>query len=218
MRIIAMTNEGQLPMMKNMLNSAMKVGMDMSNFHCYLLKTHEEAAAYNTSEFKSITIRKLEVILENVKQYREVLWIDNDIVLFENCVEDIRKYRGNLVMQNDLWSPCTGFFLARSSPGTIRTLEKCIQWLHYRPNLVGVNDQHAFNATYKNMVGLGVICLPVNEYPNGKVYFDDNNRSEAKIVHNNFLVTTSEKVDRFKSFGLWNDSDDAFLLVNKHFI
>lgn len=218
MRIVCMTNEGQLPMMKNMLNSAMKAGFNMSDFHCYLLKDHQEAASYSTAEFTSITIRKLEVILENIKRDREVLWIDNDIVLFENCINDIRKYRGNMIMQNDIWSPCTGFFLARYSLSTIRVIEKSIQWLRNRADKVGLNDQHAFSSVYKSVIGLGVTCLPTDEYPNGKVYFDDKNTSKAKMLHNNYLMSTSEKVERFKIFNFWDESDDGFLLVNKYFI
>ena len=61
-----MTNDAQLPMMKNMLNSAMKSGWDMSLFHCYILSSQKEAASYGTTEFKTITLRKLEVILHNM--------------------------------------------------------------------------------------------------------------------------------------------------------
>ena len=97
MRIVCMTNEGQLSMMKNMLNSAVKTGWNLSNFHCYILKTQQEAASYNTLNFQNITIRKLEVILENMQKDPEVIWIDNDIVLFQNCIQDMRIKIGNFI-------------------------------------------------------------------------------------------------------------------------
>jgi hypothetical protein len=69
--------------MKNMLNSALKVGMPMNLFHCYVLDSQKNAATYGTQEFKTITIRKLEIILQNMLIDRQVLWIDNDIVLLK---------------------------------------------------------------------------------------------------------------------------------------
>jgi hypothetical protein len=221
MRIIAMTNEGQLPMMKNMLNSAMKCGFPMSLFHCYILDSQKEAATYNTQEFQTITKRKLEIILHNMNLDNEVLWIDNDIVLFENIIQDVRKYHGNFVMQDDLWGFCTGFFLARSSPSSKRLIQKSIENIQRTTNSEK-NDQHAFNEEYsvhkKTSIGFHISKLPLDEYPNGQIYFNENRKSKAKMVHSNYLATTSEKVQRFKDFNLWDESDTGFNCVNTYFI
>jgi len=221
MRIVAMTNEGQLPMMKNMLNSAKKAGFPMNLFHCYIISTNKEAAAYNTQEFQNVTVRKLEVILHNMNLDREVLWIDNDIFLFQNIIEDVRRYHGQFVMQDDLWGFCTGFFLVRSSPLSKSLVQKTIDSLKASTNSTQ-NDQHAFNEEYKKMIrtsfGLKIEKLPLDEYPNGQVYFNENRKSKAKIVHSNYLTTTAEKVVRFKDCGLWDESDDAFNMVNRYFI
>lgn len=213
-----MTNDGQLPMMKNMLNSALKAGFPMDNFHCYMLQHDREAAAYNTREFQSITLQKLEVILSNLQLDREVLWIDNDIYLFKNMIDEIRAIPGNLVMQDDLWGPCTGFFLARATPATIRVIHKTIQYVRSKLSTSVENDQHAFLRVYKTVFGLMVRLLPTDEYPNGQIYFNQNQRANAKMVHNNYLTTTREKVERFKSVDLWDESDEAFNLVKKYYI
>jgi hypothetical protein len=218
MRIVAMSNEGQLPMMKNMLNSAMNAGWPMPLFHCYLVGMNKESAAYNTFEFQTLTLRKLEVILANMRLDKEVLWIDNDIYLFKNTIEHMRSFGGQFVMQDDLWGPCTGFFLVRSNITTIRTMEKTIAYLKERLNTTIMNDQHAFHRIYKSMLGLVVSLLPTNEYPNGEIYFTKQVRSDAKMVHNNFLISTREKVERFKEFGLWDETDTAFLQVNRYSI
>lgn len=216
-----MTNEGQLPMMKNMLNSALKAGFPMSSFHCYILNTQNEAATYNTQQFQTITKRKLEIILDNMNLDSEVLWIDNDIVLFENIIQDVRKYPGNFVMQDDLWGLCTGFFLARSSPASKRLIQTSIHALEIETNPM-TNDQHVFNNEYKKMIirsfGFLISKLPQDEYPNGKVYFEENRTHKAKMVHSNYLATTAEKVQRFKNFNLWDDSVLGFDLVNKYYI
>jgi hypothetical protein len=217
MRIVAMTNDAQLPMMKNMLNSAQKSGWPMQLFHCYLLQSQPTAATYNTNEFQSITIRKLEVILENMRQDKEVLWIDNDIYLFQNTIDHMRQFSGHYVMQDDLWGPCTGFFLVRSSPLSIRAIERSIQYLRDRSN-TGMNDQHAFVKVYKTIFGLMVSLLPKEEYPNGEIYFGKKITERARMVHNNYLQTTAEKVERFKSINLWDESDSGFLLTNRYAI
>jgi len=216
-----MTNDAQLPMMKNMLNSAQKTGFPMNLFHCYVLNSNKDAASYNTKEFQTITIRKLEVILENMLLDKEVLWIDNDIIVFENIIDDVRKYQGQFVMQDDLWGFCTGFFLVRSSALSKRLIQNSIEWLK-KSDSPNQNDQHAFNFEYKKMIsstfGLKIQKLPQDEYPNGQIYFNENRKSKAKIVHSNYLRTTAEKVQRFKEYGLWDESDTGFNMTNHYAI
>jgi hypothetical protein len=218
MRIVAMTNEGQKPMMKNMLNSAMKAGFPMNIFHCYTVEQDKEAATYNTKQFQSLTLRKLEVILSNMYLDKEVLWIDNDIYLFQNMIPELRLRSGNFVMQDDLWSPCTGFFLVRSSSSSIRAIQKAIHYLKNLPPDSIENDQHAFVRVYKTIPLLIVNLLPQEEYPNGEIYFNRKLTSKAKMVHNNYLGTTSEKIVRFKEHGLWDESDVAYNQVNRYSI
>jgi len=212
-----MTNDAQLPMMKSMLNSAMKAGIPMNLFHCYILDSQKEAAVYGSTQFNSITLKKLEVIKMNMGMDNEILWVDNDIVFFENCLGDILSKRGNFVMQDDLWGACTGFFLARSGYFSNSVLQKSIDWLA-KSTSKSVNDQHAFNRVYPQIVGIIVNKLSTEEYPNGEIYFNKGKTSKAKIVHCNYLSTTVEKVQRFKDRGLWDESDTAFLLTNRYLI
>jgi len=217
MRIVCMTNDAQLPMMKNMLNSAMQAGIPMDLFHCYLLDSQKEAAIYGSLQFNSITLKKLEVIKMNMGLDRDVLWVDNDIVFFENCLSDVLSKRGNFVMQDDLWGVCTGFFLARSGGFSLSVLQKSIDWLARSTNK-RVNDQHAFNRVYPQVLGLTVTKLSTEEYPNGEIYFNKGLVSKAKIVHCNYLTTTAEKVQRFKDHGMWDESDSAFEKTNRYLI
>jgi len=214
MRVVCMTNEGQLPMMKNMLNSALKCGLPMNLFHCYILNSDKEAAAYNTTEFKHITTRKLEVIRMNMDM-DTILWVDNDIVFFQNCLNDITSKPGSFVMQDDGWSMCTGFFLARPDIFGKQLIDKCITFLKDRHGTD--NDQTAFQYCCKTTPAT-ITPLSREEYPNGSVYFDQNIRHKARIVHCNFLKTTAEKAWRFKQHGMWDESDKAFNLVNKYYI
>lgn len=217
MRIVCMTNEAQLPMMKNMLNSAMKVGIPMNLFHCYILNSQVEVAIYGSLQFNSITLKKLEVIKMNMGLDHEILWVDNDIVFFENCLNDVLSKRGNFVMQDDLWGACTGFFLARSSYFANSVIQKSVQWLTNCTNK-NANDQHAFNRVYPQIIGIQITKLSTEEYPNGEIYFNKGKTTKAKMVHCNYLPTTAEKVQRFKDHGMWDESDTAFLLTNRYLI
>jgi hypothetical protein len=209
-----MTNDAQLPMMKNMLNSALKCGFPMHMFHCFILSSDKEVATYNTEQFKSITTRKLEVILLNMGM-DIMLWVDNDIVFFENCLKDIVSKSGSFVMQDDGWGYCTGFFLARPGIFANQVIQKSISWLKQRQGTL--NDQHAFNAVAKQ-TPVSIFKLSNEEYPNGEVYFEKKIQSKARMVHSNYLMTTSEKVQRFKDHELWDESDKGFNLVNKYYI
>jgi len=212
-----MTNDAQLPMLKNMLNSAMKAGFPMHLFHCYLLDSQKEAAVYGSTQFNSITLKKLEVIKMNMGLDRDVLWVDNDIVFFQNCLNDVISRSGSFVMQDDLWGACTGFFLARSSVFTMSVMQKAINWLA-ATTVKHNNDQHAFNRVYPQVIGVTVTKLPTEEYPNGEIYFNRKLTSKAKMVHCNYLSKTDEKVQRFKDHDLWDETDTAFLLTNRYMI
>lgn len=204
-------------MMKNMLNSAMKAGFNMKDFHCYIVSSDKEAAAYNTAEFKKLTTRKMEVILINARFWDHVLWVDNDIVFFNNCLKDITRYPGSFVMQDDLWGYCTGFFLVRPTASTNALFQRCIDRLNSNPQS-SENDQHAFNKLAQLTPMFTATKLPLNEYPNGHVYFTGNNKGDAKMLHNNYLSTTAEKVQKFKDNNMWDPSDTAFNLVNKYYL
>jgi hypothetical protein len=183
-------------------------------FHCFILSSDKEVATYNTEQFKSITTRKLEVILLNMGM-DIMLWVDNDIVFFENCLKDIVSKSGSFVMQDDGWGYCTGFFLARPGIFANQVIKNSISWLKQRQG--ALNDQHAFNAVAKQSP-VSIFKLSNEEYPNGEIYFEKKIQSKARMVHSNYLMTTSEKVQRFKDHGMWDESDAGFNVVNKYFI
>jgi hypothetical protein len=144
-----------------------------------------------------------------------ILWVDNDIVFFQNCLGDIMSKPGSFVMQDDGWSPCTGFFLARPGMFSKQIIDKSIKWL--KSHTGTPNDQHAFNISHKTVPTI-VTLLPREEYPNGETYFDKNIRDSARMVHSNYLTTTAEKVQRFKDHGMWDESDKGFNRVYKYSI
>ena len=73
------------------------------------------------------------------------------------------------------------------------------------------NDQHAMADLLRAKCHL----LDEEEYPNGKVYFEEKRTSKAKMVHNNYLPTTEDKIWRFKQNSLWSSNFDMSK-VNVH--
>lgn len=204
-------------MMKNMLNSAMKAGLPMHIFHCYILSDQKSEAAYNTTEFKKITVRKLEVILMNMQFGEPVVWVDNDIVFFKNCLDDLLAYQESFVMQDDLWGFCTGFFLVRPSTFTKSLIQKCITRMNSETHSKE-NDQHVFNKVCYSIPTLTLTKLPQDKYPNGFVYSSLKDKSGAVIMHNNYLIKTSEKIEKFIRDGNWNPSNSGFDLTYRYCI
>ena len=138
------------------------------------------------------------------------MWVDNDIHFFNDCTVDVLSKSGNFIMQNDIWSPCTGFFLVRGNDASRSLLQRSIAWLKANPS-TSYNDQHAFKACISPIRGMDrIYLLDTDQYPNGEIYFNLNKKSKARMVHCNYLTTTSQKVERLKAFGFWDESDEAF--------
>jgi hypothetical protein len=119
-------------------------------------------------------------------------------------------------MQDDDWAPCTGFFLVRPEFFSKQVIDKSIKWLKSHTGFP--NDQHAFQNSCKSTPIIKITTLSREEYPNGKIYFNQKIQDKARMVHSNFLRTTDEKVQRFKEYDMWDESDVAFNLVNKYTI
>ena len=212
LRIIAMTNKGQLPMLRNMLRSAAEVGMDLGLFDVYL--TPEEAplagaAAFGSGQFTSITALKLALIARESAAHASVLWVDNDIVFFSNPLDDLlARAPVPLLMQNDGWSPCTGFWLLRRGSGEAAEVLAHSLRVMARGGRDGRNDQSAFAAALQERrPPIAPTLLEEAKYPNGEVYFELGVTRKALMVHCNFLRTTEEKVARLKAHGMWRDDE-----------
>ena len=211
MKILSMTNDGQLDMLKNMLNSAERVGIDLNLFHIFKFNKIETASNFWTMEFYNITKRKLELIYDFLKENDEVLWVDNDIVFFENVLTDIEKYNEDIVMQDDIYSGCTGFWKIKKNKNTLKVLSDAIIFMNQNIHRK-MHDQTAvwwvLNNTKHNC---SLKLLPREEYPVGDVYFKHNiDRNKSRILHNNFLFSTNEKIQRFINNNMWDPSDNAF--------
>ena len=73
-------------------------------------------------------------------------------------------------------------------------------------------NQPLFNKLLYNHKNIKSKPLPSLLFPSGKLFFNKFNntqRSNAVVVHNNYIVGGNNKRDRFKKYNLWNvDVDD----------
>jgi hypothetical protein len=117
MRIITGSNEAAMDMAKNLLTSLKKVGIPLSDVDLYVFKGHPTTENYGTDGFKRLQKQKLEVILDALKKYDEVLWIDSDIVALHDFRLDL-ELRGALdemALQDNTAGFCTGFIYIYAS-------------------------------------------------------------------------------------------------------
>ena len=205
MKLVCFSNTGQMPLLMNMLNSAVKVGIPIEMFDVYTLDDNQDSENYGTRKFADYMRIKMECVLNSLQRDPEVLWVDADVVFLENCLDYIQNYDGDFVVQDDGWGPCTGFFLARRTKVAVQVLQTIVHKLRVGEKIDGkvVDDQTWFSALYtKNPIVVNK--LPIAYYPNGTVYFTEENRSLAKMFHNNCIVGTDKKIERFKKIGHWN--------------
>jgi len=208
MRIVCFSNTGQRSLLMNLLNSLKKVGIPLEMVDAYYLDDGCPSADYQTDKFAVYTRAKMVCVLDALTRDPEVLWVDSDIVFFDNCLEHIKTYMGDITIQDDLWSPCCGFFLARRTEPTLALLRIIIDKMATPTTHEGrkFDDQSWFNTLYP-LVPIIVNKLPIVFYPNGQVYYTNKNRSLARIWHNNCVIGAENKIARFKELALWNPEE-----------
>jgi hypothetical protein len=215
-RIIAMTNKGQLDMLKNMLRSASEVGVDMSLFDVYLTPESDiinVSAGFHSSNFTKLTMLKLQTIIKAVEEHEMVLWVDNDIVFLKNPIPDLMaRDPVSILMQDDQWAACTGFFLIRRSGKILKILLDALEIMKKGEER---EDQAAVNKALK-INKVRPTLLEDYMYPNGNIYFNKKIKSkQAKIIHFNYQNNSEEKIERMKANKLWEVSNIGYDKVNK---
>lgn len=213
-RIIAMTNLGQLDMLKNMLRSADDNGIDMKLFDVYMTPPDKlnEAAGFDNSNFTPITMLKLQVIIKAIEEHDMILWVDNDIIFLKNPIKDLlSRVEVPFLIQDDQWSACTGFFLIRKSKLVLKILNDGLKLMREKK---AREDQTAINKAFE-MNKYNPTLLEEYLYPNGNIYFNKKIQSkEANIIHFNYQKTSTEKIERMKQNKFWNPNDNGYKKVN----
>jgi hypothetical protein len=166
--------------------------------------------AYNTSEYRAMVSTRPTHILRHLRQGTNLFYTDIDTVWRGDPTEFIDPSKdltaATDVLALDAWSPyyCTGFMAVSANARTVALMETWEREMAKEPQL----NQPIFNKVLYESDATHA-TFPVALFPNGGVYFDEYGpeaRRPVVVVHNNFIVGTDRKRQRFKDCGLWYEA------------
>jgi len=231
--ITTLTNYGYLLYTLNMLKSLKPFGLDKKvlvvcidkkgatilkrmgyNVFCVDDNELSKFSPWNTKGYDKICYLKLELIYRILSLNKNVLLIDGDIMFRKNPLEDMGVWWKDTIydvwVQNDAQenrntkNMCTGYMFIKTSDRLIE-LYDCISEVGQKKYLKCAfdnNDQTYFN----NFVKPGCMfnALPLEKYPNGKMYYDNTDilNESAIIVHFNW-VQGHLKMAKMKEHKMW---------------
>jgi hypothetical protein len=226
MKFVTFLNSGCIDFCKNMLFSAQKVGINLSDFYiaCLDKKSFEEIGKYipNTfiytdcnissyrcwsekinTEFRQIMKHKFLIVKKIYEKHKNLCYLDTDIVFLKNPIQ-ILKDKSNILFQSDLpgLPLCAGFFVLNDSKRcndfmNDKELEEMIK--NYSSN----GDQIIFNIIADKKYRDCIEILSEEKFPNGHVFYEKNIKDKAYIVHNNWIVGKKLKIQYMKNNNLW---------------
>lgn len=175
---------------KNNINFAVVNGLTQSH--------DEKAFDYNTKQYKALVSNRPTYILAVLARGLNVIYSDVDTI----WLKDPRSFLNG---HYDMWGStdrplyyCTGFLAFKPSPLSEDLLQKWKASLEI-PDI----NQVKFNSLIRKSA-IRHRYLPLKEFPHGLMYFNNRSmRSNVVVVHNNYIVGHDNKVQRFKSVGLW---------------
>ena len=169
------------------------------NYPCELLndKINTNFQVFRTGNWSNITLKKFDIIYDNLRTYDYVLFTDGDIVYENNkfihyLLEHIKDY--DILIQNDTLDDfsteilCTGFMFIKSNENTLKIFHP--DNTRQYENFVGFDDQVYVNVI-KNLLNFKL--LPLNLFPNGQYYYNNYNSINPYIIHFNWVVGHQKK-------------------------
>jgi hypothetical protein len=231
--ITTVTNYGYLLYTLNMLKSLNQFGLDKKvlvvcvdkksakvisslgyNTYCIDDNNLGKFCPWNTQGYDKICYLKLELIYKILSLDKNVLLVDGDIVFKKDLMEDMRQWWKDTIydvwIQNDSQenrntkNMCTGYMFIKTSDRLIK-LYDCVSdegKKKYMTCAFDNNDQTYFN----NFVKPGCMfnALPLEKYPNGKMFYENTEalKEKAVLVHFNW-VQGHLKMAKMKEHKMW---------------
>ncbi len=186
---------------------------DLSEFITYVAPQQEDSE--EKKRWAEIMKCKLLIINNELKNGNDTIYIDGDIVVFDNFINDLKIQISDfdLLIQNDEypgWDKlCAGFLYFKSNEKNIKLTSKenlpnYPEWLNDQQFLRSI--RHKLRYKY----------LDLNQYPNGQ-YWREFNPTNPKIIHYNHDVSIG-KIMRMKSFNHWSSDKPKYKMKLKDWI
>jgi hypothetical protein len=231
--ITTLTNSGYILYTLNMLKSLKQFNLDNKmlivcidkkcsnilkkfgyNSICIDDKELGKFCPWNTKGYDKICYLKLELIYKILSLNKNILLVDGDIVFKQNPLDDIKNWwnnsKYNIWIQNDsqdnknTQNMCTGYMYIETCVDMIK-LYDCISEEgknKYLKCAFDNNDQTYFNNFVKPYCLFNP--LPLEKYPNGKMYYDNKDilNDDIILVHFNW-VQGHLKMAKMKEHKMW---------------
>lgn len=149
------------------------------------------------SGFRNIVKYKWKIIENVYRQHKELCWVDTDIVFKKNPIKIIEN-KEKILFQSDRPGStlCSGFMVFNSSSYSGNLIKECSSKFEE-------DDQLLVNYIALSKYYEQIEILDEALFPNGNVYYIQNKKENAFIVHNNWMVGVTNKIEKFKEEGLW---------------
>jgi hypothetical protein len=231
--MVTITNSGYLLYTLNMLKSLEPFGLDRKilvvcldanaakilrtrgyQVHCVEENGLSKFCPWNTKGYDRICYLKMEVIYRILSLNTHVLLVDGDIVFQTSPMPDLLQWQQDTMydvwIQNDSQTNgntknmCTGYLFIKSSD-RLRELYDCVSengQRKYQVCAFNNNDQTYFNQFVKPYCIMNP--LPLEQYPNGKMFYDHVNtiKKSAVLIHFNW-VQGHMKMAKMKEHKMW---------------
>ncbi|KAL4229870.1 hypothetical protein ACF0H5_010261 [Mactra antiquata] len=175
--------------------------------YCQILRSGlnlHEAFNYNSANFIKLMSQRPSNILRLLRDGKNVLHVDVDSVWLHNPLPHLDMSVDVTYQLDGPNNVCMGFIAIKSNNRTIELVEQWRKRMSQKPKQ---NDQETFNSVLQNNKGsIRHQGLDAMQFPNGRQYFVDFNRTQRSrvvIVHNNYIIGHDTKKERFQKFGLW---------------
>ncbi len=184
------------------------------NIYCIEDESLSKFCPWNSKGYDKICYIKLELIYRILSLNKNVLLIDGDIVFRMNPLDDLKLWSTNKI--NDVWiqndslqnnntsNMCTGYMFIKYSD-RLCSLYDCVSENGIKKYMMCAfdnNDQTYFNKYVKPYCIIQPLLLEY--YPNGKMYYENNNKinSSCVLVHFNW-VQGHLKMAKMKEYKMW---------------
>ncbi len=172
---------------------------------------------WSSNEFNNFSLLRYKFILENLKEYNNVWYMDVDTVVLNNLNNYRHNNNASLILQDDINMPCTGCILCKNI--------KQVEYIYYLMNNISIqnnyqnNDQVIFNYIKSKIDNFDIFSQ--SEFPNGLLYFDEKfigkqngqlkqikdnfikDKNKIKFVHANYMIGNSKKKEALIENNLW---------------
>ena len=187
---------------------------------CFTYAEDEDAeveSVFNSAAFLRKTNLRTEMILDALLAGVTVLHTDVDVVFQQNPFPELLQSDSDISVLWDYSSINAGFLLIRSNERTVWIYDQ----VRKTTRSSTTNDQVALHYTVERCSAYGyckMTTLDTSRFQNGKSYFEDGHRTfsgdnpctSCVVIHNNYIVSKSAKVYRFKENHLWFNDENGY--------